>query len=361
MLKRILKPENTHLMAPNEEYCRLIYERQWNAPTIFNLNVEIFDKGGVRVRKTYERITAAQEKQIIQDVLGEGWETIFMQNYEDWLVRCQKRPRSPSGVFKYLPAVSDRQSSPWRQLILGALALGVAILAFGWVSGRIPPYSPTWNNSSVPNNSGDDTNLDGASSSEEGLESLGTDANPESESAEGEMESDRNSRPSSNNPVEDNNAGNEANNEALSAEPELGSSESPDSSESNNNNETATATDRTILEDEASDPDTSAPSITEQDREPESTDTQISRISRNRDEESFLQAVRVAQAAVIGGETAETSEEWEALAERWQEAADLMAAVSSNSTRYEVAQDRIEIYEANREIALDEAEKAAAN
>ncbi len=69
-------------------------------------------------------------------------------------------------------------------------------------------------------------------------------------------------------------------------------------------------------------------------------------------------AVRLAQQSVRDGEVAETQDEWKAIAVKWQEAADLMAAVPADDERYEIAQNRIDVYEANRDVALSEAEKA---
>jgi len=73
--------------------------------------------------------------------------------------------------------------------------------------------------------------------------------------------------------------------------------------------------------------------------------------------DSFAQAVRLAQAAANEGLTAQTEEEWLALAQKWQEASDLMAQVSASDDRYQIAQDRTVRYQENSQAAQREAEK----
>ncbi|MDJ1176850.1 hypothetical protein [Roseofilum capinflatum] len=73
--------------------------------------------------------------------------------------------------------------------------------------------------------------------------------------------------------------------------------------------------------------------------------------------DSFAQAVRLAQAAANEGLTAQTEQEWLALAQKWQEASDLMAQVSASDDRYQIAQDRTVRYQENSQAAQREAEK----
>ena len=74
-------------------------------------------------------------------------------------------------------------------------------------------------------------------------------------------------------------------------------------------------------------------------------------------QDPFVMAVRIAQQSVEDGRSSTTADEWLELAMRWQRAADLMAQVPASDTRYEVAQDRIVVYSANKQRALEEAEK----
>ena len=74
-------------------------------------------------------------------------------------------------------------------------------------------------------------------------------------------------------------------------------------------------------------------------------------------EDPFVMAVRIAQACVEDGRSTATAAEWLELAVRWQRAADLMAQVPASDARYAVAQDRIAVYTANKQRALEEAEK----
>lgn len=70
----------------------------------------------------------------------------------------------------------------------------------------------------------------------------------------------------------------------------------------------------------------------------------------------FVEAVRLAEQAAVGGTTAETSADWLELASRWQRAADLMAQVPADDPRYATAQDRTVSYSQNSEVAMQEAE-----
>ncbi len=66
----------------------------------------------------------------------------------------------------------------------------------------------------------------------------------------------------------------------------------------------------------------------------------------------FVAAVQVATQASQDGLAARTPAEWLALATRWQEASDLMAKVPSTDSRYLTAQNRVTVYQQNREAAL---------
>jgi len=74
-------------------------------------------------------------------------------------------------------------------------------------------------------------------------------------------------------------------------------------------------------------------------------------------QESFAQAVRLAQQAVADGQAAETPAQWLDLAARWQRAADLMAEVPPENENYAIAQDRIVTYQQNSDQALSKAER----
>lgn len=70
----------------------------------------------------------------------------------------------------------------------------------------------------------------------------------------------------------------------------------------------------------------------------------------------FADAVRLAQSAVEAGQTAQTSAEWQALAEQWQQASELMSQIPPDDPRYSVAQDRVAVYRQNSEAARLQAE-----
>ncbi|NEQ74162.1 MAG: hypothetical protein F6K23_14615 [Okeania sp. SIO2C9] len=73
--------------------------------------------------------------------------------------------------------------------------------------------------------------------------------------------------------------------------------------------------------------------------------------------EAFAQAVRLAQEAAADGKVAQSQEEWIAIASKWQQASQLMASVSPNYSRYDVAVNRAELYQKYSDIAKQEANK----
>ena len=68
-------------------------------------------------------------------------------------------------------------------------------------------------------------------------------------------------------------------------------------------------------------------------------------------EDSFAQAVRLAEDSARLGQSAKTPADWLDLAARWRRASDLMAQVPSTSTHFKVAQDRVQTYRQNSEAA----------
>lgn len=87
--------------------------------------------------------------------------------------------------------------------------------------------------------------------------------------------------------------------------------------------------------------------------------TSVQKISRETaasDIDSFAQAVRVAQQAATDGKTAQSREDWLVVAAKWQQASDLMAAVSSNHPRYTTAVNRAALYRQNSDRAQQEAQ-----
>lgn len=70
----------------------------------------------------------------------------------------------------------------------------------------------------------------------------------------------------------------------------------------------------------------------------------------------FAQAVELATQAAQDGLTAATPTDWLDLATRWQRAADLMAAVEADDSRYPLAQTKVGEYQTNSDMALQRAE-----
>lgn len=74
--------------------------------------------------------------------------------------------------------------------------------------------------------------------------------------------------------------------------------------------------------------------------------------------DAFAEAVRIAEQAAIEGQRATTATTWLDLAARWQQASDLMSEIPAGSEEYEIAQDRIQTYQANSQAALRQATAA---
>ncbi|OUL20061.1 hypothetical protein BV375_31395 [Nostoc sp. 106C] len=74
-------------------------------------------------------------------------------------------------------------------------------------------------------------------------------------------------------------------------------------------------------------------------------------------DDPFAAAVRIANQTSASGKTATTSDQWSALAAKWQEASDLMSKVSPNHNRYQEAQSRVQLYKKFSEAAQLKAQK----
>jgi hypothetical protein len=63
--------------------------------------------------------------------------------------------------------------------------------------------------------------------------------------------------------------------------------------------------------------------------------------------DAFAQAVRLAEQAVIAGQDAQTPDQWRSVADRWNQAADLMGTIPPDDPRHSTAQDRQRQYRNN--------------
>ncbi len=72
--------------------------------------------------------------------------------------------------------------------------------------------------------------------------------------------------------------------------------------------------------------------------------------------EQFSQGVKLATEAAAEGKVADTRQEWLEIAQKWQQAADLMAVVSPDFERYPTAQNRAALYRRNQEQAQQKAD-----
>ncbi|NEQ28985.1 MAG: hypothetical protein F6K28_60600 [Microcoleus sp. SIO2G3] len=74
-------------------------------------------------------------------------------------------------------------------------------------------------------------------------------------------------------------------------------------------------------------------------------------------DDPYAQAMQLAADANLAGKRARTSTAWFAIANQWQQAADLMAVVPSSDDRHKAAQDRAAQYRRNSEYARRKAEE----
>ncbi len=65
----------------------------------------------------------------------------------------------------------------------------------------------------------------------------------------------------------------------------------------------------------------------------------------------FSQGVKIAEEAAAEGKFADTRQEWLEIAQKWQQAADYMEAVSPDFERYATAQNRAALYRRNQETS----------
>ncbi|WP_179228664.1 hypothetical protein [Leptolyngbya ohadii] len=75
--------------------------------------------------------------------------------------------------------------------------------------------------------------------------------------------------------------------------------------------------------------------------------------------DAFAEAVRLAEQTAASSQTARAPAEWLDVASRWQRASDLMAQIPATDSRYATAQNRVEQYRQNSQIALNKAQQAS--
>ena len=73
------------------------------------------------------------------------------------------------------------------------------------------------------------------------------------------------------------------------------------------------------------------------------------------EDDIFYIAIRIANQAVEDRKTANTSDKWLDVAEKWQYASDLMAEVPSSHSRFKEAQSRIQLYKEYSDLAKEKA------
>lgn len=79
--------------------------------------------------------------------------------------------------------------------------------------------------------------------------------------------------------------------------------------------------------------------------------------SQQLEDDIFYIAIRIANQAVEDRKTANSSDKWLDVAEKWQYASDLMSEVPSSHSRFKEAQSRIQLYKEYSELALEKADK----
>ena len=74
-------------------------------------------------------------------------------------------------------------------------------------------------------------------------------------------------------------------------------------------------------------------------------------------EDTFAQAIRLAETAASNGQAAKSSADWLKLASQWQQAADFMAQVPAQDHRHRKAKAQADFYRRNSQLALQKAQK----
>ncbi|MDX2231641.1 MAG: hypothetical protein NW220_18550 [Leptolyngbyaceae cyanobacterium bins.349] len=87
----------------------------------------------------------------------------------------------------------------------------------------------------------------------------------------------------------------------------------------------------------------------------------VSPAPASRSSDAFADAVRLAEQTSQSSQTAGSTAEWLNLAAQWQKASELMAEVEPGDARYQTAQDRVQNYRQNSQIALQKARQTQAN
>lgn len=88
-----------------------------------------------------------------------------------------------------------------------------------------------------------------------------------------------------------------------------------------------------------------------------SNSSNISGNNQINEDDPFASAVRIAEQASLDGRKAQTRAQWLEIANRWQQASDLMAKVPASDRRYKTAQNRKKLYRQHSESALRQLEK----
>ncbi|MGB3495424.1 MAG: D-alanyl-D-alanine carboxypeptidase [Elainellaceae cyanobacterium] len=281
-------------LEPRMDYCRLDYEFNQDAAETLNLTIQIFDQGQTQFLQRYPELTPARTDALIQQVLGQGWNNVLTQKFQDWAVCYLQRPKvavsaQPMAARSVAAAPlthharvktaqqasqkttrqqrhrarSPRRLSPWKQ----AKTIGARIAAVGFAAGAIA------------------LGIKGAQT----LASI--DASRAIAALEQPFQNHRHQSPQA-------------------------------------------AADETKVSGEL----ILAP-ITPVD---------------NVQNDPFQQAVVLAEQAVLEGRVADSAQDWKDLAMQWHEAAGLMKQVPNSDQRYALAQNRADAYSERREQSLIE-------
>lgn len=85
---------------------------------------------------------------------------------------------------------------------------------------------------------------------------------------------------------------------------------------------------------------------------PASTPSLVTKPTSVKKEDHFAVAVRLAEDAATATQKASSKADWQAIANKWQQASDLMAKVPTSSDKYTTAQDRTVRYRNNAQAAM---------
>lgn len=93
-MNRTIQFGDRRTLEPQMDYCRLDYNFNWDAADTLDLTIQIFDPHQTILYKRFCNLTAAQADALIQTYLGSDWNNVLIQQFRDWAVCYLQRSKS---------------------------------------------------------------------------------------------------------------------------------------------------------------------------------------------------------------------------------------------------------------------------